>query len=186
MAVVWVDGSPVAASCVVQSALPAVLITTEPIFLELDCPEDLTVLWTFDSRMVRSESQLIFAEPVKEGIALHVELVEAKELDRRRFDRIPVEAPVFVRKVNESVRSEEVQIYMGRSADIGLGGASIRIDEDAAPGTTLELTVKPTGRPPIRLYGVVVRSEVQGLRVAFLEPGGRTDESLERWLQEVA
>ncbi len=186
MAVIWIDGSPVAAPSIVRDVAPPVLITSEPVYAEVDCPEPVTLLWTFEGRMVRSESQLIFTEQVAAGIALHVDLIDANELDRRRFDRIPVEAPVFVRKVNETVRTEEVHLFFGHSQDVGLGGASIVVDEPTSPGTTLEVTFKPNGFAPIKLYAVVVRADEIGLRVAFLEPGGRTDEHLERWIKAVA
>ena len=186
MAVVWIDGRPIAASCKVRSTNPITIYTAESDFLDFNYPCAVTLLWTSDGRVVRSESNISRADELDIGALLTIDFVKASELDRRRHSRIPATVPVAIRTVPTDPCETPIHLYQGFSKDVSFGGAWVELDDAPKLGTMVEFIARPEGLPTVRMLGVVAHQDTNGIGVAFVEPVIGTRENLNEWINHVA
>lgn len=186
MAVVWIDGRPLAASCRVRSIEPIRIFTAETEFLDMRYPCAVTLLWTFDRRMVRSESNITAAEASDLGALLSIDLVQPGELDRRRHSRIPASVPVAIRTVPSEASQTPIHLYQGNSKDVSFGGAWVELAEGPELGQMVEFIARPAGLPTVRMFGLVAHKLESGVGIAFVEPSVGSEESLNEWINNVA
>ena len=186
MAVMWIEGRPLASTCKVKSIDPPQITTQELDFLDLEYPRPITLLWTSEGRMIRSESNVNSADPSEDRVTLNIDFVHVEPLDRRRHDRIPTEAPIALRELDDVDNSEPILLFQGSSKDVSAGGAWINLEAAPEVGTMVEFIARPAGLKTVKLLGVIAHIGDGGVGVAFIEPEQGNNEALSEWLNQVA
>ncbi len=186
MAIAWVEGHPFSAPCRVHSQAPLFLKTVDPFIQRQHFPLFGTMLWEEEGRIVRADAELSHLQKWETGALIEVKGVRSEPLDRRRHQRVPIDSSVTIRLVDESSSGPEISLTQGRLIDISQGGAHVQLGSVPLEGTLLEFNVKTDSGELIKSLAVVVKARRESVGIAFLDAPSYVQDSLARWLENVA
>lgn len=188
IAAFFVNGKPLAISCLVTSEAPLFLFTKDPRITGLSYPQTVILVWHRGSDVVKGEATVVGIKPFKTGYSLELKQTDWKEVDRRVYPRHTVRLPVSLRAVQDVRGSTIFTVFQGETVDISLGGALVVLDQPIPRGSLIEFnTTLPNGES-LKAFAMVAQLNKAkgGIGIEFLDFMGPMREKLESFFAQAA
>ena len=188
IAAFFVNGKPLAISCIVTSEAPLYLFTKDARVTGLPYPQAVFLVWHRGEDVVKSEAQVVGVKSYKSGYLLEVKQTKWVEVDRRVHPRVPMKLPVSLRAVQDVRGSTIFTVFQGETVDLSLGGALVTLDQPIPKGSLIEFSATLPDGELLRAFAMVAQQnpEKSGIGIEFLDFMGPVRKKLEDVLAKAA
>lgn len=168
----------------VKSAQPLVLQVDAGPKEALRIARKAMILTQTDGLSLRGEGHLDGIRWVDGSAFLEISNANWEVLDRRRHPRFSVDVPVEMRLVSESADAPAIVIHDGRTVDMSISGAFVKMDQPPAAGSLVNFTAWINSKA-FKALALVAHAANNGkFGVHFVECYGSGNTDLQNFLSE--
>jgi len=188
IAAFFVNGKPMAISCLVTAEAPLFLFTKDPRVTGLSFPQSVILVWHRGDDVIKGEATVVGIKPFKAGYSLELKQTDWKEVDRRVYPRHTVRLPVSLRAVQDVRGSTIFTVFQGETLDISLGGALVILDQQIPRGSLIEFNTTLPGGESLKAFAIVAQQNKSngGTGIEFLDFIGPMRAKLESFFDQAA